>query len=149
MDQDAQETPNVQQVVPFLRVSDMEASLHYYIDGLGFTMTIKWIDEGKIRWCWLELGGAALMLQEFRQEGHDSWAPAVKVGEGVSIVFICQDALAIYREITSRGIEATRPTVGNGMWNLMTQDPDGYWIEFESITDVPEGTELPVDEGAV
>jgi hypothetical protein len=32
----------------------------------------KWIDEGKLRWCWLQNGGAALMLQEFRKEGHDS-----------------------------------------------------------------------------
>ncbi len=29
---------NVQQAVPFFAVSDMKASLHYYIDGLGFEM---------------------------------------------------------------------------------------------------------------
>jgi lactoylglutathione lyase len=60
---------NVQQVVPFFRVSNIEKSLRYYADGLGFQMTNKWIDEGKLRWCWLQLGGAALMLQEFRKEG--------------------------------------------------------------------------------
>ena len=133
--------PNVKQAVPFFAVSDMEASLCYYVDGLGFKMTNKWIDEGKLRWCWLERGGAALMLQEFRTEGHDSWAPKGIVGEGVTIDFICQDALAIYHEITARGIQASRPFVGNGMWVTSLSDPDGYRLEFESATDVPEGTE--------
>jgi len=105
-------------------------------------MTKKWIDEGKLRWCWLQHGGAALMLQEFRKEGHDSWVPAGKVGEGVSICFQCKDALEIYREITSRGIPASEPFVGNGMWVTSLSDPDGYKIDFESPTDVLEETKF-------
>ena len=53
---------NVREVVPFLHVSDMEKSLRYYIDGLGFTMKNKWVVDGKVRWCWLAKGGAELML---------------------------------------------------------------------------------------
>jgi catechol 2,3-dioxygenase-like lactoylglutathione lyase family enzyme len=78
---------NVKEVVPFLCVSSMERSLHYYVDGLGFTMKNKWVVDGKVRWCWLVLGGGALMLQEFSREGHDSWVPQGKVGEGVSLWF--------------------------------------------------------------
>jgi lactoylglutathione lyase len=133
---------NVKQAVPFLAVSSMEASARYYVDGLGFQMTKKWADGGQLRWCWLQHGGAALMLQEFRKEGHDSWMPEGKVGEGVWICFICQDALAIYREAISRGIQASEPTVSNGMWNTQLSDPDGYQIQFESYTDVPEETRL-------
>ncbi len=133
--------PNVKQAVPFFMVSNIEASIRYYVEGLGFEMTNKWIDEGKLRWCWLQRGGAALMLQEPKKEGHDSWVPEGKVGVGVSIYFICEDALAIYREVTSRGIQASRPFVGNGMWVTSLSDPDGYRIEFESYTDVPEETE--------
>ncbi len=88
---------NVQQAVPFFGVKNIAESIRYYVDGLGFQMTNKWIDEGQLRWCWLQLGGAALMLQEFRKEGHDAYVPAGKVGEGVSICFQCQDALEIYR----------------------------------------------------
>ena len=134
---------NVKQAVPFFRVSNMEASLRYYVDGIGFKMTNRWIDEGKLRWCWLQLEGAALMLQEFRKEGHNSWVAKGKVGEGVSICFQCEDALAIYRDVTSRGIQASRPFVGNGMWVTALSDPDGYKIEFESRTDVPEDTQYP------
>jgi catechol 2,3-dioxygenase-like lactoylglutathione lyase family enzyme len=133
---------NVVQAVPFFRVSNIDESLRFYVDGVGFEMTKKWIDEGKLRWCWLQLGNAALMLQEFRKEGHNSWVPKGKVGEGVSICFLCKDALAIYREVMSRGIQASKPFVGNRLWVTSLSDPDGYRIEFESPTDVPEDTEF-------
>src|SRR5215475_2877490 len=101
---------NVKQAVPFFAVSNIEASVRYYVDGLGFEMTRKWVNDGKLCWCWLQRDGVASMLQEFPKEGHDSWTPQGKVGEGVSICFACKDALAIYREIRSRGIYASRPS---------------------------------------
>src|SRR5439155_96696 len=82
----------------------------------------KWIDEGTVRWCWLQRGGAALMLQEFRREEGESWSPEGKLGLGVSIVFICDDALEIYREATAKGIQASRPFVGNAMWLTSQRD---------------------------
>ena len=138
MDKSSTNELNVQQVVPFFAVADMETSVRFYVDGLGFTMTKTWIVEDKLLWCWLELGGAALMLQEFAREGHDAWIPECKVGEGVSLNFICQDALALYHEFTGRGIQAGQPFVGNGMWVISLVDPDGYHLYFESDTDVPE-----------
>jgi lactoylglutathione lyase len=135
-------TSNVTQAVPFFAVSDIDASLRFYIDGLGFVMTNKWIDEGKMRWCWLQIGDAALMLQEFRKEGPNARVLEGKLGTGVTICFVCNDALAIYRDAVARGIEAKRPFVGNGMWVTSMSDPDGYRIEFESRTDVSEETVL-------
>jgi lactoylglutathione lyase len=133
---------NVKQAVPFFGVSSMEVSLRFYVDGLGFRMTNQWMDEGKLRWCWLEIGEAALMLQEFRKEGHDSRKPGGKLGEGVNICFMCEDALAIYHEAKSRGIAVRRnPFVGNRLWVVSFSDPDGYRVDFESPTDVPEETE--------
>ncbi len=61
---------NIKQAVPFFAVSNMEDSLRFYVDGLGFEMTHKWIDEGTVRWCMLQREGAALMLvpkQHFSQ----------------------------------------------------------------------------------
>lgn len=125
--------PNVQQAVPFFLVSNMESSLRFYLEGLGFTMKLKWIDEGQLQWCWLEIGEASLMLQvSNRDEG--------KRGVGVSICFMCRDAIAIYHELKSRGIDVATPFVGNGLWVTSVSDPDGYRLDFESPTDVEEDT---------
>jgi len=134
-------TANVRQAVPFFRVADMARSRAFYEGGLGFEMTNHWIDEGELRWCWLGLGGGAIMLQQFRTEGHDAWTPDGKLGEGVSICFMCEDALAIWRAARARGLEPRRPFVGNGLWVVSFTDPDGYVLDFESPTDAPEETE--------
>jgi lactoylglutathione lyase len=130
-------TPNVEQAIPFFMVSDMEASIRFYIDGLGFRRTKKWIVDGKIRWCWLEIGRVAIMLQEY---GTDSPLTTAKLGEGVSVCFQCKDALAIYHETVARGLKPKTPFVGNNMWVTILIDPDGYKLDFESPTDVPEET---------
>ena len=58
MNASAKLSSNVKQVVPFFRVSNMDRSLRFYLDGLGFALKNKWVVDEKIRWCWLELGGA-------------------------------------------------------------------------------------------
>src|SRR5580698_1768356 len=129
---------NIRMAVPFLMVRDMEASLKFYIDGLGFAMTNKWTPRDKIEWCWLQRDEVSLMLQEPRnQEKFDQKGPR---GNGISICFQCSDALSLYHEFTSRAIEIPEPFVGNNMWVVAFPDPDGYRLDFESPTDVPEET---------
>ena len=125
---------NVKQAVPFLGVKDIQASLRFYRDGLRAVMKHSWMPEGKLRWCWLQIGDAALMLQEYLPER----LPHEKLGVGVTLCFTCQDALALYREFRARGIEAKRPFVGNHMWVTDVGDPDGYRLSFESPTDAEE-----------
>ena len=132
---------NVQQAVPFFMVNDIQASLRFYVDGVGFRKTIEWMPDGKLQWCWLEHGGAAVMLQEFWKSGHHSNVPTDRLGVGISVCFMCKDALALYREFKSRGIDAKRPFVGNGLWVTEIVDPDGYRLSFESPSDAPEETE--------
>src|SRR5215475_2126434 len=137
---------NVKQAVPFFWVTKMEESLRYYVDGLGFEMKRSWVPDraedkpdGRIRWCWLERGDAALMLQEFLPEGR----PSGTLGTGTSVCFMCDDALALYREFKARGIQTRqRPFVGNRLGVGALSDPDGYRIEFESPTDLAEKTEF-------
>ncbi len=66
---------NVKQVVPFFRIADMDRSIRFYMHGLGFTVKHKWVVDEKLRWCWLELGGAALMLQTYMKEEAHTWTP--------------------------------------------------------------------------
>jgi GNAT superfamily N-acetyltransferase len=131
---------NVRQAVPFFLVDSMERSIRFYVDGLGAKLTNKWVVEGRILWCWLQIGEAALMLQELAADDTRR-NEATRRGTGVSINFICSDAIAYYKEVIARGIEAGRPFVGNSMWVTRVTDPDGYDLYFESPTDAPEESE--------
>jgi len=129
-------TTNIRLAVPFFMVADMEASLRFYTEKLGFKLTNQWTPRGKIEWCWLERDQVSLMLQEPRDKKKFDG----ENGRGVSTCFQCADALALYHEFTNKGVEIKEPFVGNNMWVVCFADPDGYQLDFESPTDVPEET---------
>lgn len=131
----------LQKAVPLLLIRSMDASLRFYVDGLGFQMTEQWKQDGKILWCWLQVGDVALMLQEVVPAEKYARELEGKAGLGVSLNFICRDALAFYHMVKDRGIATKRPFVGNRMWVTSLKDPDGYDLHFESPTDVAEETE--------
>lgn len=108
---------NVKQAVPFFMVVNITNSLNFYVQ-------------------WLELGNTSIMLQEYRNN-----IPVDKRGEGISVCFMCEDALTIYKQILSNGLStSSEPFVGNNLWVVGLKDPDGYNIYFESPTDLPEET---------
>jgi lactoylglutathione lyase len=132
---------DVQVGIALNMVTNMTRSLAFWIDGLGFARKNQWVVDGQVRWCRLERGTAAIMLQEMGA------AQAAKLagqtfGLGVQIYFQSADAVALYREFRARGIEVSEPQVGNGNWEIFLRDPDGYKVAFCSRTDVPEETKL-------
>jgi len=126
----------------------VQASLRFYVGGLGFKMKRWWIPDeadghykrdGRIRGCWLKLGEAAIKLQEFMPERQ----PKEMLGTGVKVCFQCEDALALYREFQARGIQSrNRPFVGNPWWVVPVIDPHGYRMEFSSPNDAPDESRL-------
>lgn len=132
--------PNIKQAVPFFMIHDMDRSLKFYVDCLGFEMKNKWTPRGTIEWCWLQKDGAAIMLQEYRKDGHHAKRIEDKLGEGVSICFMCEDSLELYHQFLSKKLQPGEPFVGNGLWDVKITDPDGYVLHFESPTDVAEET---------
>lgn len=133
----------VQQLVPLLMVQNMERSLDFYVTGLGFEIENAWEPEaeGRLRWCRLGHGRAALMLQEWGAADPRRTKLPGKVGAGVGLYFQCTDAIAFYKSVKERGIGVERPFVGNNMWVASLDDPDGYSLHFESPTDAPEESE--------
>lgn len=127
---------NIKLAVPFFSVNDMDATIHFYIEGLGFLLLNKWMPRGKIEWCWLQRDGVAMMFKEpNRADGHYK-EPEGKKNAGISVCLQCEDALVLYHEFRSRGISMDEPFVGNHMWVVAIKDPDGYHLNFESKTDV-------------
>jgi uncharacterized glyoxalase superfamily protein PhnB len=127
----AEHTAVVRQLWPLLVVQDIERSVGFYRDRLGFALASQANAQGKVFWCRLERGGASIMLQQ--AEAEDG-LPEGR-GRGVVFYFVCDDADAIYAELSSRGLQLDSPKVAYyGMKQLFVPEPDGYLICFESET---------------
>ena len=137
---DATVASNVKQAVPFFNVTDIEASLRFYVDGLGFVRTKQWVPEGRVRWCWLQLGEAALMLQSTLARWAQGGRPRGALGPRRHYLL----------HVRRRADHLPRPHLPRSLrdaslcwqWPVgyLGDGPDGYRLDFESPTDVPEDT---------
>ena len=114
---------------PVLHVTDVEASLRFYIDRLGFTSPWRYDDEGRVHVAQVDRQGCALILA-------DSWPE--KIGKG--LMFISLNVEPQKREAAIAALEALRAEleskgvpVKDGSWGyrlLMVDDPDGNQLFF-------------------
>jgi catechol 2,3-dioxygenase-like lactoylglutathione lyase family enzyme len=104
-------------VVPILRVRDLQASVDYYVNVLGFKM--DWETPAMVS---VSRDRASLMLCEGHQGNPGTW-----VWIGVS------DAQAFFDEFTAKGATVPLPPT-NYQWayEFHLQDPDGHVLRFGS-----------------
>jgi uncharacterized glyoxalase superfamily protein PhnB len=122
----------VRELVPLLFVQNIETSVAFYRDALGFEVAGTWQPDDKLAWCRLEREGCALMLQQATEED----GPPESRGHGIAFFFICDDAAKIHDELISRGMHLSPPKDAfYGMKQVYVKDPDGYELCFESPTE--------------
>jgi len=123
----------IRELWPLLDVTDIKRSVAFYRDQLAFAVVADDAEPGgQMGWCRLVRGGASLMLQGPAEEND---VPVKPRGRGVCFYFVCDDADAMYKELSSRGMQLKKPKVAYyGMKQLYLSDPDGYEICFESPT---------------
>ena len=80
--------PKVRKLIPLIWVKDIATTVAFYRDRLGFTMAGSWEEDGKLNWCRMGRGDAALMFQE---PYHGAMNLAVRP-RGVILYSICEDA---------------------------------------------------------
>ena len=130
-----QTATEMQELVPLLYVDDIVHSSTFYCDGLGFEQKLTWEPDGKLAWCRLERGNAAIMLQLAVPEEDGAVEERCK---GVGFFFLCDDAQAMYEELLSRGLTLEPPKVAfYGMNQLFLKDPDGYELCFQNQVEIP------------
>src|SRR5271168_1581623 len=114
---------------PVLHVTDVEASLRFYVDRLGFTSPWRYEEGGRARVAQVERQGCALMLA-------DTWPE--KIGKG--LMFISINVGQETREAARAALDALRAElevkgvpVKEGSWGyrlLVVDDPDGNQLFF-------------------
>ena len=120
---------NVRASYPLLYVEDIERSLAFYCDQLGFTLTERWDPNGRLAWCSLTMEGAQIMLQSAEPEDLTGLN---KGNSDVALFFLCADVDSLYEKFRNRGADIAAPTEAfYGMRQLTLDDPDGRRICFE------------------
>lgn len=114
---------------PVLHVTDVEASLHFYVDQLGFTSSWRYEEEGRARVAQAERQGCALILA-------DHWPEKA----GKALMFISLNVEPETLEAQTAALDALRAEleakgapVKEGSWGyrvLVVQDPDGNELFF-------------------
>lgn len=122
-------------LAPMLQVFDMQASLAFYHDVLGFEVVEQAGPPDDLGWIWLRRDGIELMLNTAFEKPDRPPAPdADRVAAHLDTVlyFGCPDVDAAYRHLRANGIPVAEPAVAPyGMKQLYVTDPDGFNVCFQ------------------
>ena len=126
----------VRGVTTLLEVYDMQASLRFYRDLLGFEVVHSWGLADQLSWVRLRAGDSSLMLNTAYNAGRRPVSPdATRVSGHVDteLYFECADADHAYTYLRARGCDVKAPVVSYyGMKQVWLQDPDGFQVCLQS-----------------
>ena len=126
---------------PVLHVADVEVSLRFYVDRLGFRSSWRYDEGGRAHVAQVERDGCAFILA-------DTWPE--KIGKGlmfISLNFEPEGQIAAIDGLRVE-FEAKGVPVKDGSWGyrlLVVDDPDGNQLFFNYPKQTTSGTGRPGD----
>jgi len=129
---------------PIFNVADVEASLRFYVDQLGFTNPWRYDEHGKAYVAQVERQGCAIILAR-------TWPE--KIGKGLLFISLnveppTPEAAAAALDTLRTELEARGVPVKEGRWGyrlLVVDDPDGNQLFFnypsETVSTKPDQPE--------
>jgi lactoylglutathione lyase len=128
-------------LVPEFLVSNLENSLRFYRDVLGFNVEYE---RPENRFAYLSFYGSELMLDEYLdREGHSSpWAVEpldYPKGRGINIQIVCPSIVELIKRLKEADVVLRKEAeecwyrdndILHGERNFLVQDPDGYLLRF-------------------
>ena len=120
---------------PVLHVTDVEASLRFYVDQLGFTSPWRYEEDGRAHVAQVDRQSCALILA-------DTWPD--KVGKGLMFISLNVEPEAQIAALDELRIEleAKGVPVKDGSWGyrlLVVGDPDGNQLFFNYPRETASG----------
>ena len=123
-------------LVPELSVSNLEVSLRFYVEAVGFSVMFL---RTAPPFAYLSFEGSQLMLEEVHSGGWQIAELVYPLGRGVNFQIECADVnglrgtlvgagYALYRDVTENWYDVDDKQYGAR--ELLVQDPDGYLLRF-------------------
>jgi catechol 2,3-dioxygenase-like lactoylglutathione lyase family enzyme len=130
-------------LVPELDVTDLDASLRFYVQVLGFSVCWARAEE---RFAFLQREDAQLMLEEAAGPGRRFTLAVLErpYGRGVNFQIACSDVDALHAAVLRAGHTACIPLEDRGyrvgtttaqVRQFVVADPDGYLLRFVTSLD--------------
>ena len=128
---DKEANKNLASISPFFIVKDLQVSISYYIDRLGFQLDFQGPDDGPF-WAGVSRDGIGIMLKAIAPDvlpcpnhTRHEWAPP-----DAHIYSIDPDAL--FDEFSRRGASFVKKLsfIEDGLWGFAVTDADGYVLVF-------------------
>ena len=128
-------------MVPELTVMDFPASLHFYVNVLGFKIMIKRTEPD---FAYLNLGEAQLMLEQYNPDGWNTGELTKPLGRGINFQIEVDDVEQILARVHVHGVTLYRDlhdnhySIGESsacQREFLVQDPDGYLLRFSQFVE--------------
>ena len=130
-------------LVPAIRVSDMDAAIHFYRDELGFKVERGGPEDANVA---LSFGDARIMLDRVPTDYYSASyneAIARRMGVSAPTAFYIEspDLDAHYERLVEAGIEIVDPIADRawGQREFTVADPNGNWLSFWRALDADGG----------
>lgn len=128
----------LQNLIPMLNVSNIETSLDFYRDALGFEVVSDPAAVSAWRWATIRSGDTELMLSESSREPPPRRIadPHADTGWPAIFYFYPDDVVALYAHVIAEGFEPSALEVTHyGMREFSMPDPDGHVLSFGQDAD--------------
>lgn len=116
-----------------IRISELDAALTFYRDGLGFKEAFRLNRDGQVWLVYLQVAPGQFV--ELFPGGEPVTGARQEVGY-MHLCLVVDDIQATVEELSARGVTFDgEPGLGrDGSWQVWTADPDGNRIELMQIT---------------
>jgi catechol 2,3-dioxygenase-like lactoylglutathione lyase family enzyme len=122
-------------LTPMLSVSDLERTMAFYCDRLGFHCVSRFGDPDPV-WCHLVRDGVELMFN--RPPAAEMAELPQRARDFQIFYFYPDDAAALHAAWKAAGLAVTDLRVTRyGMKEFELRDPDGIWLWFGQPTTAP------------
>lgn len=129
-----EKTMKFNKVTPNLIVADMEKSLAFYRDVLGFSVSQSVPDKAPFIFAWMNRGGADIFLNQHMppQPGQPDLFAGKQIGGTLSMYMAMEGVEELAKTVESHGVKIAIPlhTEFYGMKEFAVFDPDGYLLIF-------------------
>ena len=118
-------------LTPVLLVEDIEKSLEFWIDRLGFEKTVDVPEDGRLAFVILVNAGAEVMLQTWKSASKD--APSLAADRragGVALFIEVEDFADIRKRVEGCEVIMPERLASYGMREITVREPGGHPVCF-------------------